>query len=221
MSPASKPAKRALKATAKTPTRTRAARRPVGASKTAAKAKATAKANGASGRNVTSAQRCLRDSAIVSAAQAGYTQKEIAEDYGLTERQVRRVLSERAKVPRLLDEAPGQVLDDMVANYRQMIATLDAMALRYAESHPHAALGAERAAMDARERLMELLTRLGHMPADLGLFRAESVLRGIAEEMAQTMGRALRGEITTQEAADYFGSLVSSDTQEQRKALRA
>jgi hypothetical protein len=43
----------------------------------------------------------------------------------------------------------------------------------------------------------------------------------IAEEMSLTMGRALRGEITTQEAADYFGSLVTSDTQKRHNALRA
>jgi predicted transcriptional regulator len=202
--------KRTSKRTAKTPTKTRKARVPPNAKAAGERAVAVAKAKGAVGRNVTIMQRQLRDSAIVARATAGWSTAMIAEEFEITDRQVRRVLADERKMPSGLDDAPIEILEDMLRSYRGSIADFQAMAYEYRESHPNVALGAKRAADDARDRYAHLLTVAGKLPENLELFRAESVLRRLADEMIETMERVEVGEMTAGEAGDFFRSLVSA-----------
>jgi hypothetical protein len=202
--------KRTSKRTAKTPTKTRKARVPPNAKAAGERAVAVAKAKGAVGRNVTIMQRQLRDSAIVARATAGWSTAMIAAEFEITDRQVRRVLADERKMPSGLDDAPIEILEDLLRAYRGSIADFQAMAYEYRESHPNVALGAMRAADDARDRYAHLLAVAGKLPENLELFRAESVLRRLADEMVETMERVEVGEMSAGEAGDFFGSLVGA-----------
>ncbi len=200
---------RAPKRTAKTPTKTRKARVPRTASEAAEKAAAKAKANAATGRNVTIMQRQLRDTAIRARDAAGWASLMIADEFGITDRQVRRVLAGGAKLPSGIDDAPMEILEDLLRGFRGSIASFEAMAFDYRESHPNVALGAKRAADDARDRYAHLLSVTGKLPNNLELFRAESVLRRLADEMIDAMVKVEQGEMSGADAGAFFRSLVT------------
>jgi len=182
---------------------------PPRAAEHAEKAAATAKAKGATGGKLSVMARQLRDTAIRARDAAGWTSPMIADEFEITDRQVRRVLADGKKMPSGIDDAPMEILEDLLRGFRGSIASFEAMAFDYRESHPNVALGAKRAADDARDRYAQLLSVVGKLPDNLELFRAESVLRGIAKEMGELMPKLEAGEITATEASAFFRSLVT------------
>lgn len=199
------------KRNAKTPTKARKARVAPGAKETAEKAAGMAKATGAIGRKITLAQRQLRDSAIMARAAAGWSQTMIADEFEITARQVRRVLSERPRLPSGLDDPPMQLVEELLRGYRSSIADFEAMAYRYSEAHPNVALGAKRAAGDALDRYANMLALVGKLPSDISLVRSEGVLRQLADEMVDAVMRVEAGELAPADAAVLFRRLVAVD----------
>jgi hypothetical protein len=206
----SKKAPAAKRTTAKTPARGRAARRPAAAAKVAEKAATKAKASGAVGRSITTLQRQLRDSAIVARSAAGWTAVMIADEFEITERQVRRVLADRAALPSGADQEPTELLNELLCGFRASVGDFEAMAHRYREDHPAVAVSAKKAANDARGHYAELLAQTGMLPDDLALVRAEGVLRRLVEEMVVTVERVEAGELSPGEAAAFFREMVGA-----------
>lgn len=201
------------KATAKTPTRSPAAKRPAAAKRKASKAVKAAREHGAKGRKVSAAQRALRDSAIMACSEAGWMEREIAAEFELTTRQVRRIVGERREMPSGLHGGPMEILDELLRGYRASIADFELMAFRYRDGHPNVALGAKRGAVDTRERYAQLLSAVGKLPENLELFRSESVLRQIADEMMDTMDGLRSGDVSVEEAHEFFSRIVDPEGQ--------
>lgn len=205
----SKPATR--RRNAKSPTKGRAARIPPGAEETGEKAAAAAKAKNAVGASVTIAQRQLRDSAVVARSAAGWSSAMIAEEYEITDRQVRRILADRAAMPSGRGEKPMALYEEIARGFRASIADFEAMGHRYRDDHPNVALGAKRAAVDARDRYANVMAIVGQLPTNMSLFRGESELRRIADEIVATMLNFEAGEITAFTAQTIFESIASGN----------
>lgn len=170
-----------------------------------------AKAAGAVGRKVTAAQRRQRDSAIVARAACGWTQELIAAEFGITERQVRRVLDERGKQRSPFEETPMQLLEDLARGFQQSVGDFEAMVARYGDSAPNVALGAKKGANEARRHFMDLMATVGKLPTDLELFQQEAALQRVADEMVQIMQSVERGETSAKDAVAAFWRMTGRD----------
>jgi len=167
-----------------------------------------AKRAGATGRRITMGQRRLRDSAIIARAAAGWTHKMIAEEFELTDRQVRRILNERGSLPSGLDERPLDLIEDLARGLRASIADFEAMAYDNSDRNPNAALGAKKAAAEARWNLAVLLRSLGKLPDDLSSFRSEAEIAQVAQAMVDKLQDVVRKEATPADALEFFCGLV-------------
>lgn len=203
-----KPAKKATQA---------AVRRKAAAAKAkvADKASATAKAAGAVGDTrghgrLSHQQRTLRDSAILARLNAGASTKAVAAEFEVDQRTVRRARAEFVAMPSVLELSPSDVLVEMGRSYRRLIGDFEAMAFAHAASNPSVALGAKKAAAESMRAYVVMLTEVGLLPENLELFRAESVLRGLADKMVETMELVVAGELTAEEAAAVFRSMTGS-----------
>jgi hypothetical protein len=202
---------------AKTPTKpsvkqARAKRAPAAPKRAAAKAQkavAKAKASGARGRKVTARQRMLRDAAILTCSEAGWSAPEIAAEFELTDRQVRRILNDVRDRPSSLDAEPMQILDGLLRGYRDAIVDLELMAVLYRDDAPSAAIKARVASVETREKFASLLSAVGKLPENLELFRAQSVLEQIADRMVETMELVQAGELEVAEAVEVFREATS------------
>lgn len=134
----------------------------------------------------------------------GRTHKAVAEEWGLSNRAVGQVAERWNESAKSLDAAPLEIVEWLAKMELRSIADLEAMAAANADRNPNVALGAKRAAGEARSRYTELMSAVGKLPENLELFRAESVLRGIADEMVETMELLVGGEITAEQAQDAF-----------------
>lgn len=217
MSARKSPAPSKARTSAKTRTRRKADRAPKAAAKRAESAAQAAKAAGAvsrSGKGLTMAQRRLRDSAIVARLAAGWTQEMVAEEFGLTDRQVRRIASETQATLTALDKRPMQVLEDLLRGYERAVVDFEAMAHEWAAAHPNAAMGAKRAALDTRVAVAELLMRLGKLPRNLELFRSEAQMLRIAEEMVGKLEDLARGDASADDVLVFFRALLPDQPRE-------
>lgn len=183
--------------------------------KRASRAVAKAKAAGAEGPHGTDAQRSLRDAAIIARLETGAPQRDVAKEFGIAERTVREVRDKRAARPSPLDDTPMEILEGLAKDYLASVADFKAMAFRHGDANPAVALGAMKGALVANERYLELMSLVGKLPENLELFRAEGVLRRVADELIAAMGRVERGEMSAAEAADFFRSLVEGEERKQ------
>lgn len=203
-------------ATNKAPRKVKAAKKSAGAGGArAAAAVKRAKDAGALGPGGTQAQRALRDAAIMAGLIAERTQAEVASELGISARTVREVKARAGKRPSILKKLPMDIVEELLAALREDIASFQAMAYAHADANPSVAVAAKKGAMQARERLIEMLLALNVLPQNLSIFRSESIVRQIATEMVSTMGKAERGEITIQEAHAHFLSVIDADKQRQ------
>lgn len=217
-----RPAKKgtAKKRTAPSPnTKTRGRRRKVVTTKKAqdaaeAVAKVAKDNDAVGGRGLTAAKRRLRDTAIAARFAAGWTQQMIAIEFGITERQVRRVLDDHGKMPSGLDARPIELIEELLRGYRVDIADFEAMAHAFAEKHPAAAIGAKKGARDSRESYGQLLLALGKLPTNWELFRSEAQMVRIAEGMVETLEGLVRGDVAPEAALAHFRSLLPQGTPE-------
>lgn len=188
----------------------------------AAKATAQAKATGAVGKYGTQAQRAMRDNAIVSRLLAGETQKEVGKLFGITERMVNRIAKRHGSRPTIFDKVPMDIAESYSRDLEGLLRDFDALAYEHADANPNVAVGALKGKLTTLEHLMELASHAGKLPTNLELFRVESVLRQMAEDMALTMGRVKRGEISAEDAHEHFVELAArADSDQRQKALPA
>jgi hypothetical protein len=205
-----KPAAKKAAAKRKPAVKRRAAAKPAGkAGAKAAAAVERAKKAGALGPNGTDAQRAIRDAAIMAGLTAGHTQAEVAAELGVSVRTVQAVKASADKRPSLLEQVPMDILRELLASSRERIASFEAMAHAHAASNPSVAVAAKKGAMQAEERLVELLAALGKLPGNLETFRAESVLRQVADEMLDVMSGLKDGEVTVEEAHARWLAIVA------------
>jgi hypothetical protein len=78
---------------------------------------------------------------------------------------------------------------------------------------------ASKAEMIARRELTELMEAVGLLPSELRVFWPESLVRQVAERMAEMMMAVKRGEMTVEQALDEFDCIISR--RHERPQLRA
>jgi hypothetical protein len=160
---------------------------------------------------LTKYQLALRDSAILARAHAGSLHREIAAEFGITARAVDQVVARLREARSGLDDRPMEILEWIARSYLRSMGDFQAMAAHQAKSNPAVALGAMKAAGDALERYTVLMVEVGSLPANLNLFRAESVLRRMADELVEVMERVESGEMSPMDAGVFFRELVGPD----------
>lgn len=178
-------------------------------SKAAAKAAQQAQdADAIGGKGLSAHQRQIRDTAVIARLATGVTQVMVAEEFKITERQVRRIETERAKMPSGLDERPMDILEGLMRAYRADIADFEAMAYLYRNSFPSAAVGAKKAARETRREYVEMLFALGKLPTNLELFKSEAAMMRYAEQMIDVLEALVRGDTSPEDALSFFRSLI-------------
>jgi hypothetical protein len=125
---------------------------------------------------VTTRERAARNAEIVRARLRGLGEVEIANRFGITSRQVRRVLAEhRRSRPRLDDIDPVEVVIDVLGGYESLAEELALLAER--TRHDGVRLGAIKGRLELHRARIDLLQAAGALPADLPQLR---VLRDVA-----------------------------------------
>lgn len=185
--------------------------------KVADRAAAKARAAGAVGKGnhglLDRHQRALRDTAIMARVAEGRSSKVIGEEFGLTQRAVDAIRANWRKQPSHLDGEPMEIMEWLTSMHLRQFGDLTAMAAENVQSNPSVALGARKAAGDALLRYTELLSAVGKLPENLELFRAESVLRQMADQMLETMELVVAGDLSPAEAAEVFRRMTGEPAQ--------
>lgn len=190
-------------------------RQSAGAKATATKTAAAAKAAGAHGKRLPALKMALRDSLIVQRKAQLWTWETIAAEAGISVRRAQEVYEEATRkggrVPNPLDADPMVLLEDLARGMQLSIGDFEAMASAFIDANPNVALGAKKAADEARARFAELMIRTGKMPEDLELFRSETEMRRIAEQMVEQIEGVVEGTVDPRAALLFFRSLVMRD----------
>lgn len=218
--PAAKAAKSRGGAKRSSPKATAAKRKASSAGK-ASKVAAAAKAAGATGPNGSDAQRALRNMAVLARLKAGADPNEVAKEFEISARSVRAIREKREAQPSLLDAQPMGILEEMADDFQDAIAEFSAMAYAHADSNPAVSIAALKGKLVARRELADLMSDVGKLPSNLELFRAEGVLRRIADEMREMMGRLRREEVTMDEVEAFFGDITTRPEHEARAQIGA
>lgn len=173
-----------------------------------------ARANGAEGAGsngrLSKYQIALRDTAIMARIAEGKTHTSIAKEWGISIRAVGQVVERWAEGVPSLDREPMEIVEWLARMHLRQIGDLEVMATRNAERNPNVALGAKRASGEAMLRYMDLMSAVGKLPENLELFRAESVLRRLADEMVETMERVQAGDMEVADAVVFFRGLTGT-----------
>lgn len=121
---------------------------------------------------MTAVKQANRDTLMMTLRVQGWTDSEIAEEFGLTASAVHKAIKKkREAMPDLLDLDPVEIIRSLVEGFQASVADFEKMAYNYADDHPSAAVGAKRAADEARRNLAGLLQTTGTLPHDLGQVR--------------------------------------------------
>jgi hypothetical protein len=133
-----------------------------------------------SGPRLTAAQQSLRDSWMVVRISQGWTFPEVAAEAKISVSQAKRaVKAKREAMPALLEQDPVEIITYLVEGFQASIGDFEKMALAYSQAHPSAAVGAKKAANDARASLTTLLQSVRVLPHDLGTMRHLVDLRAV------------------------------------------
>lgn len=132
----------------------------------------------------------LRDTLILQRRAQDWTWEAIAAEAGLSVRAAQEAAERRrAELPLALKADPLSVVDDIMLGFQTSIGDFEALAVRYQEQHPSAAVGAKRAANDARNSVLVLLQATGRLPEDLATLRQLIEQRAVATTMVDSMER--------------------------------
>lgn len=176
-----------------------------------------AKGRGGDGSGkMTAAKQALRDAAIVERRAAGTPWKEIAAEFGLSVRAAQIAHKKRIEADPIKGKTATELAEWIVDGFRSSIADLEAMAEAYVDQHPSAAVGAKKAANEARRDTLALLQSLGRVPLELGNLRILGELQtfsatvvGSLQEFEAVLSRVLAKEKPTRkdrrELADAAG----------------
>lgn len=133
-----------------------------------------------SGPRLTAAQQSLRDSWMVVRISQGWTYQEVSAEAKISVSAAKRaVKAKRDAMPALLEQDPVEIITYLVEGFQASIGDFEKMALAYSGAHPSAAVGAKKAANDARASLTTLLQSVRVLPHDLGTMRHLVDLRAV------------------------------------------
>lgn len=157
------------------------------------KARDTGKGKGANdasqlpkGKNLTTAQKSVRDTLIVERRLLGWEWPEIAAETGLSIKQCQRNFKDRVDLmPKLASMDPLEIIEVLVKGFQSSVIDFERMAMAYADRNPSAAVGAKRAAVDTREKLGSLLQSTGQLPHDLGTLHHIYEIRVVAKKIVE------------------------------------
>lgn len=184
------------------------AKKPAARSKAATAAAAAAKAANARGKRLNASKAALRDSLIVARKAQDWPWEAIAAEAGITPRRCQQIVEEHRGIKSPLEELPMRLLEDLSMGLKLSIGDFEAMAAAHAEVNPAVALGAKKAANEARRDLLDLLQAVGKLPENLELFRTEAEMQRLAEQMVEKIEGVASGDVTPYEALMFFRGLV-------------
>lgn len=131
-----------------------------------------------------SAQRAGRDSLMVARRVQGWTWEAVAEEAGVTVTTAQKAVDARNNTPIHFNADPVRVIEDVFTAYQLSIGDLEAIAVQSLLANNYsAAVGAKKAANDARDKVLTLLQLTGRLPQELGSLRHLIDLRAIAVRM--------------------------------------
>jgi hypothetical protein len=133
-------------------------------------------------KGLTTRERAARDLRVVQDRARGMSWTRIADRHEISDRQARRIVAEyRQSRPALHEHDPVEVVEETLEAYE---AAIDELAiLAETTDHDSTRLGAIKARLDAQQERVELLTRIGVLPRDLGQAGVEIDLREIAARL--------------------------------------
>jgi hypothetical protein len=178
--------------TTKTPAKTpakRATRRDKGRPKRQSAAELKAKPDAVSGAKKGLAARMMRDSRIVQRVLQQWSWEAIAVEAGLSVAGAKKAYAGRRELaPMALQIDPVQVIEGIAEGYQLSIGDLEALAVDAVNRNQlGVAVGAKKAANEARGRMIDLLQATGRLPQDLAALRHLIDLRSIAVRMLDTI----------------------------------
>lgn len=150
----------------------------------------------------------------------GLTWDLIAREVGLTSRQCKLELAayERDN-PDTLDffkADPVKLFQEMMSGIYYSISDFEGLAFAALEQgNLAAAVGAKKAATDAREKIVEIERALGLLPQDLATFRTLFDLREIASRTIDLVEAFERGEATPTDVRQGFYDMLGVETEEE------
>lgn len=161
-----------------------AKRKPPGRANGASAKAPQSRAKGKTPQRLTAAQQASRDTLIVTRVAQGWPWKRIAAEAGVTIRTAQRAhAAKKAAMPDLMSRDPLAIVRMLVEGFQMSIGDFEAMAVDYAQKHPSAAVGAKKAANDARGDLAALLQATGALPHELGTLRHVVELQNVATQI--------------------------------------
>jgi hypothetical protein len=132
----------------------------------------------------------LRDTLILQRRAQDWTWEAIAAEAKLSVRATQEAAERRrTELPLALKADPLSVVDDIMLGFQTSIGDFEALAVRYQEQHPSAAVGAKGRANDARNSVLVLLQATGRLPEDLATLRQLIEQRAVATAMVDSMER--------------------------------
>jgi hypothetical protein len=143
-----------------------------------------------SGKRLPSGAMYLRDALIVQRHAQGWPWEAIAAEAGISVTAAKEAAKRRREqAPLALKADPLKVVEDIMLGLQTSIGDFEALAVRYQDAHPSAAVGAKRAANEARNSVLVLLQATGRLPEDLVTLRHLIEQRQMAVTMLDTMER--------------------------------
>lgn len=140
------------------------------------------------GTRLTVPQQHLRDSLMLQRKAQGWNWPAIAEEAGVSERAARDAVKKlKESSPDLMNMDPVAIVEQLVEGFQASIGDFERMALAYADKHPSAAVGAKKAADDARRNVAEILQATGKLPRELGTIRGVIEVRAVIAVVAQAV----------------------------------
>lgn len=163
-----------------------------------------AKAAGASGQRLPAAKALMRNELIIQRRLVDkWSWPRIAEEAGVNERRCRKIFAEAEEQPSgLLDQRPTAIIEEWLRGYRRSIVQFDAMAA--GADNTAAAVGAVKAANQARDSIILLLQAVGHVPHDLGRIKIARDLEALATTMFRAIEDFRDGELDEEGVARVF-----------------
>ena len=161
---------------------------------------------------MTKRERQQREEDVCQARRRGLTWRQIEERLGVRERTGREM--ERRYFERVAAEsapAPRRVADEALAALEEKIGELEELALD--TKHDHVRLGALRAAADLQRDKLELLARLGRVPASLAAISATTQIQDVMRRFADL----LREHNIPDEVVKKFEALAADEAAENRR----
>lgn len=157
---------------------------------------------------ISNRERVARNSYIVQRTAQGWKQDKIAEELGITQGAVSKILATAGRDLsfRFLDQDPVETVEWALARYHESLVMYDAAALDAASSGEYTAAVKGRDA--ATERIIRLYQAVGKLPRELGTLRHVIDFRGIGQEMVRVMRAVEAGEASVGEAVVFFERLV-------------